>query len=65
MERSPLAWRILLWVMVPIGIGMIGVGFIEDADLVTFLGVFLVMVPFFARTYFESARNQHKSLEDV
>jgi Flp pilus assembly protein TadB len=65
MERSHLALKIFWLVVISIGLGMIVVGFVNDADLITFFGVFLVMVPLFIRLYIERTRQQHKAPSDV
>jgi hypothetical protein len=65
MKRSLIALRMLLSVVVSIGIGMIVIGFVKDADLVTFLGVFLVMVPFTVGLYVETIGKYRRSPDDV
>lgn len=62
MKRANIAFKMVQYSFVSIGLAVVVVGFLNDADLVTFIGVFLVMAPFFVRGYIQTKRKYDKTL---
>ncbi|MBI1806862.1 MAG: hypothetical protein HYR76_07420 [Ignavibacteria bacterium] len=61
MNKLDIALRILEYVVVSIGTAMVVVGFLNNEDLLTFFGVFLVIVLFFIYHYIQSAKRHDKT----
>ncbi|MDE3058508.1 MAG: hypothetical protein KGJ59_11185 [Bacteroidota bacterium] len=57
MKKSNILLKALQYVVAIIGITAVVYGFITDEDLVTFMGVFLALAPFFVSEFIKRSKS--------